>query len=172
MPIFDQLLNWEPVSRTRRNHALEHATLQVLSQKNPQLRMAGYSDAGGFWVMGDVPLEDLQLAVEEAQERLRAGESRLAIHPFCGTNFVMTGLIAGTFAWLGMAGAPRSTRDRLDRLPLVISFVTLAMILAQPVGPMVQAKFTTEADLGSLQVTGIMQMKRGNSPVLRVTTRF
>lgn len=172
MPILDSILNWEPLSRTRRNHALEHATLQILAQKNPSLRMAGYSDTGGFWVMGDVPLEDLQQAVEEAQARLRGGESRLAVHPFCGTNFVTTGLVAGTMAWLGMAGTGRSTRERLDRLPLVISFVTMAMILAQPLGPMVQQKFTTEPNLGSLKVTGIMQMKRGNTPVQRVTTRF
>ena len=124
MTVLDQILPVEPVSRIRRNHALEHATLQILAQKDPGRRMAGYSDSSGFWVMGDLSLEDLQLAVDEAQARLRAGKSRLAIHPFCGTNFVATGAVAGSLAWLGMLGG-RGLRDKLDRWPMVISLVTV-----------------------------------------------
>lgn len=173
MSLFDDLKNWEPLSRIRRNHALEHATLQILSRKNPALRMAGYSDTGGFWVLGDVPLEDLQQSVDEALQRLRAGEARLAIHPFCGTNFVTTGLVAGSFAWLGMLGTGRSARARLDRWPLIISLVTMAMIMAQPLGPLVQANFTTDAQPGNLQITHILRMNnRGDMPVHRVSTRF
>jgi hypothetical protein len=172
MPITDKILNWEPLSRTRRNHALEHATLQVLSSKNPNLRLAGYSDANGFWVAGNVTLEDLQQAVEEAQTRLRAGEARLAVHPFCGTNFVTTGLVAGAFGWLGMLGVGRKASDKLDRLPMVILLVTLAMIMAQPLGPAMQARYTTQAELGSLQVSQILRYQRGETPLHRVSTRF
>jgi hypothetical protein len=171
MSVLKNILNWEPLLHTRRNHALEHASLQILAQKNPKLHAAGYSDANGFWVMGDVPIEDLQQAVDEAQARLRAGESRLAIHPFCGTNFATSGFLAGTVAWLTMLGV-RNRRDAFDRWPLAISLVTLSMIAAQPLGPMAQQRFTTEADLGSLQVTGISMQQRGNTPVLRVSTRF
>ena len=171
MSILDRILTLDPVLRTRRNHALEHASLQILANKHPGLRMAGYSDANGFWVLGDVALEDLQQAVEEAQTRLRAGESRLAIHPFCGTNFATTGILAGSVAWIAMLGT-RNRRDAFDRWPLVISLVTVMMIAAQPLGPMAQQKFTTEANLGSLQVTGMTIQQRGNAPVIRVSTRF
>jgi hypothetical protein len=173
MSILDTVLNWEPLSRVRRNHALEHATLQILSEKDPSLRMAGYSDTGGFWVMGDIPLEDLQQAVDEAQVRLRAGEHRLAIHPYCGTNFVTTGLVAGSFAWLGMLGSGRSARSRMDRWPIVVSLVTMALIMSQPLGPMVQSRVTTNSNLDNLKVTSIMHVNnRGNTPVRRVSTRF
>ncbi len=172
MSILDQILNWQPLSRTRRNHALEHATLQVLSAKNPNRRLAGYSDTGGFWVMGEVTLEDLQEAVDEAQARLRGGEARLAVHPFCGTNFVTTGMVAGAAGWLGMLGVGKRTSDKLDRLPFVIMLVTLAMIMAQPLGPAMQARFTTDPNLGSLQVTQILRYQRGDTPLHRVSTRF
>jgi hypothetical protein len=164
------LLNWGPLLRTRRNHALEHASLQILAQKKPGLRAAGYSDSGGFWVMGDVSLEDLQVAVEEAMARLRGGESRLAIHPFCGTNFATTGLLAGTTAWMAMLGT-RNRRDVLDRWPLVISLVTIMMIAAQPLGPAVQQHVTTEANIGNLQITGMTVQQKSGAPVIRVTTR-
>lgn len=173
MGILSEILSTAPFSQIRRNHALEHATLQVLSQKDPQRRLAGYSNAGGFWVIGNVSLEDLQQAVDEAQARLRAGEHRLAIHPNCGTNFVTTGFVAGSFAWLGMLGTGRSAREKFDRWPVVISLVTMGMIFAQPLGPLMQARYTTQAELGSLQVTGILQLNnRENVPVHRVTTRF
>ena len=54
MGLLDRIINWEPFFRIRRNHALEHATLQVLVEKYPELRMAGYSDQNGFWLVGKV----------------------------------------------------------------------------------------------------------------------
>lgn len=171
MATIDTILNFGALARVRRNHALEHATLQVLAHKNANRRMGGYSDSRGFWIIGDVGLEELQQAVDEAQTRLRAGEYRLAVHPYCGTNFVTSGLVAGSFAWLGMLGGKRFS-DRLERLPLIVSLVTLGMILAQPLGPMMQARFTVEPHIGSLQVTGIMRYMRRNLPMQRVSTVF
>lgn len=171
MTLRDQILSIPPLLRTRRNHALEHATLQVLTQKDPKRRLAGYSGPDGFWVLGEIDLETLQQGVEEAQTRLRAGERNLAVHPHCGTNFVTTGAVAGTFAWLGMLGTRRGLRDKLDRLPILMMLVTLAMIMAQPLGPRMQEKFTTEPDLGDLQVTQIMRYQRQNTPLHKVSTR-
>jgi len=159
------------LSLVRRNHALEHAALQILSAKKPGQRMAGYSNPRGFWVVGDVDLEELRDAVEEAQRRLRAGESRLAIHPHCGTNFAISGLVAGTTAWLAMIGSDGSLRRKLDRLPLVTTLVTLALILTFPLGPKVQERVTTDARLGDLRVVGINRFMRGGTPVHQVLTR-
>ena len=75
------------VSRIRRNHALEHATLSILGRKTAQLSAAGYSDTSGFFIIGNVSTDQLREATTEALHRLQAGEAHLAIHPFCGTNF-------------------------------------------------------------------------------------
>lgn len=172
MSFLDQILNYGPLARVRRNHALEHATLQVLAHKNANRRMGGYSDSSGFWIVGNVDIEELQQAVEEARMRLRAGEYQLAVHPYCGTNFVTTGVIAGSFAFVGMLGTGKRLGDRLERWPLIISLVTLAMIVAQPLGPMMQARFTVEPRIGDLKVTGIMRYMRRNVPMQRVSTVF
>ncbi len=79
----------DAVRRTRQHHAIEHATLHLLASRLPGRRMAGYSDAGGFTIFGDVPLDQVRRAVSDAMLHLQAGESSLAIHPNCGTNLQM-----------------------------------------------------------------------------------
>lgn len=165
------LLEFPPVARTRRNHALEHATLQILGRKNARLRLAGYSEPNGFWILGQVEIEDLQQAISEAQQRLEGGEKGLAIHPNCGTNFAASGLAAAILAWAAMLGGGSSLRSRLERLPLVASLITLALILTQPLGPMLQERVTTDANLNGLRVVQIDRYERGSTPVHRVMTR-
>lgn len=170
MSFFDMILNWSPISRVRRNHALEHATLQILARMTTNLSAAGYSDANGFWIIGQVNTETLEQAVNEAASRLRAGEHQLAIHPNCGTNFVAAGAVAGTLAWLGMvfnrSGVPRN----LERLPVLISLVTVGIILAQPLGPMLQVRFTVNPNIADLKVTEIARLQRNGPMVHRVRT--
>ncbi len=165
------LLEWGPISRVRRNHALEHATLQVLTRKHPGARLAGYSDMQGFWVIGKVSTEDLQLAVEEALQRLRNGEASLAIHPNCGTNFAVSGALAGTAAWIAMLDSGTGLRNKLDRLPLVVSLVTVAMVVGQPLGPRFQEKVTTQANPGELRVVEISRYPREKMTTHRVITQ-
>ncbi len=158
-------------SNIRRNHALEHATLQVLGEKNPRLRSAGYSDSLGFWIIGKVDFDDLQEAVHQAHTRLNQGEWQLAIHPNCGTNFAASGLIATLTAFVAMLGAGNSLRSRLERLPLVAALVTLSLILTRPMGPWLQAVATTDARLNGLQVVGIDRFERRGIPLYRIHTR-
>ena len=92
------------LSRIQRNHGLEHATLHLLAQRFPRQFMAGYSGPFGIWIIADVPTETLRDVVEEALSRMKAGEHSLAIHPNCGTNFLTTGILAGTAGALAMLG--------------------------------------------------------------------
>jgi hypothetical protein len=155
------ILNTPPVSRVRRNHGLEHATLNVLAGRFPGVNMAGHSDLGGFWILGEVPTEAVEEAVTQALARMQAGEGGLAIHANCGTNFVATGIVAGLAAWLGMLGSGRRFRDKLERLPLVISLTSMALIFSQPLGPLLQARVTTSGEPGSLRVTQVIATHQG-----------
>ena len=172
MTRFSDLLTYEPVLHLRCNHALEHATLQILSNSHPTLRLAGYADAWGFWVVGQVSTDSLAGAVEEALARLRRGEAGLAIHPYCGTNFLASGVLAGSAAWLGMLGVGRGFSKKLDRLPVVILLVTLALILGRNIGPMLQARLTTSAQVDKLEVVRLVKNMRKGLPVHRVVTKL
>ena len=165
------VLDYPVLSRIRRNHGLEHATLHILSQRFPRQAMAGHSDTRGFWIVGDVPTEAVQQATQEALQRMRSGEGRLAIHPNCGTNFAASGILASLAAFLAMLGAGNRFRDKLERLPLVATMATLALILAQPLGFYLQERVTTSAEPGSLEVVEIKPSKRGRMVVHRVLTQ-
>ncbi len=169
----DQPLNHyilSPISRIRRNHGLEHATLHVLAEHRPGISLAGHSDQGGFWILGNLDTEELHAAVQEALSRLRQGENRLAVHPFCGTNFATSGVLAGIAASLPMFGTGRRMRDKLERVPLAITLATMALIVAQPLGLFVQARLTTSSDPGDLQVAEIKQTWRGQIKAHRIIT--
>lgn len=165
------LLDLPVLSRIRRNHGVEHATLHVLSQRYPRRSMAGYSDWRGFWILGDVSLDDVHSAVIEAVQRLKAGESHLAIHPNCGTSFVTSGMLAGIAAFLALFSAGRRFRDKLERLPLAATLATVALIVSRPLGLFLQQQVTTSADLGDLRVIEIIPVPGGPVAAYRILTR-
>jgi hypothetical protein len=165
------ILDLPLILETRRNHALEHATIHILAAKYPDQHIAGHSNPTGFYILGNVSTEDLADAAVEAWKRLKAGEKELAIHAGCGTNFATTALLAGSMAWLPLSG-PKSVRRRLWMLPFAIGFGVLGYLLSQPLGPILQARVTTEANLGSLRIDEIRLVRRGGNPIAhRVITK-
>jgi hypothetical protein len=163
------ILDLPLILETRRNHALEHASIHMLSAKYPDRHLAGHSNPTGFFVLGNVTTDDLKAAVTEAWTRLRAGESELAIHAGCGTNLATTALMAGTFAWFPLSGS-KPLRRKLWLLPFAVAFGLLGFLFSQPLGPILQAKVTTEADLGDLQVKDIILVRKDGVAVHRVIT--
>lgn len=159
------------ISRIRRNHGLEHATLHLLAQRYPRHSMAGHSDVNGFWLIGDIPGDVVRSVVLEAGERLRAGDHNLAVHPNCGTNFVTSGVLAGFAAFIALFGADKRMKNRLERLPLAASLATFALIVAQPLGFSIQKYITTSGDIGELKVVEIIPTRRGNISAYRVITQ-
>jgi hypothetical protein len=159
------------ISRVQRNHGLEHATLHILSQRYPKRSLAGHSDTRGFWLIGDVPIEDVYEAVEEALDRLRKGEKHLAVHRNCGTNYVTSGVFAGLAAGVAMFGVGKGMRDKLERLPFAMFIATLALIFSQPLGFFLQERVTTSSDPGNLQVIEIAASRKGRMKAHRITTR-
>jgi hypothetical protein len=165
------LLKQPVIDRIRRNHGLEHATLHMLARKHPHTSMAGHSDAGGFWILGDVPTDDLRQAVDEALVRMKAGEHNLAVHPNCGTNLATAGLLASLAGMFAMLGAGRRFRDKLERLPVAASLATLAIFLARPLGYFFQANVTTSGEPGDLEIVEVRRGRRGWMRAHRVVTR-
>lgn len=165
------ILATPPISRIRRNHGLEHATLHVLVERQHRRRLAGHSGTKGFWIIGEVSTEELESAVHEALQRLRSGETALAVHPNCGTNLATAGILAGGLAALAMLGTPRRLRDQFDRLPLAITLATLGLVAAQPLGTLLQEQVTTSGIPGALEIVAVLPKTLGGLPAHRVLTR-
>jgi hypothetical protein len=169
--VYQSLVNVPWFSRIRRNHGLEHAALHILSKRYPGQTMAGHSDSNGFWLLGDVPTESVEAAVQEALRRMQGGEESLAVHPNCGTNFATAGTMAGVAGAAAMFGVGPRKRDKLDRLALAATLATLALMFAQPVGLFMQKYFTTSGAPGSLSIEKIIPTRRGKLKAHRVITQ-
>ena len=168
-----QLISSPLISHMRRNHALEHATIHVVSRRFPNSTFIGRSDPRGFFLYGDIGTQSLQEAVEEALARLRSGESQLAIHPNCGTNYLTTAVMVAVASFLALMGTGKDERplDRLLRLPMAIVASVFALILARPIGTAVQQRITTSSDPGSLNVTSVSRLSSSRPTVHRILTR-
>lgn len=163
----ENILQAPLVSQTRRNHALEHATIHILSARFPNRALAGHSNPTGFFLLGDMPTEHVREAATEALTRLQNGERGLAIHPGCGTNYVVSGGLAALFAFWGMSGT-KNNRQRWERLPMLVVLSALAFIAGQRLGPALQNGITTEPDPGELAILDIYPVAKN---IHRVVTR-
>jgi uncharacterized protein DUF6391 len=161
-----KILDFPAYLATRRNHALEHATIHMLARKYADKNLAGHSNPTGFFLFGDMSTDDIRSAIEEAMSRLRAGERELAIHPGCGTNLATSMVLPMTLASVPFQGT-RSNR-RLLLIPVALMFAVFGYVLSKPLGPWLQRNVTTEADLGNLQVKEIIPIRKG---VHRIITK-
>lgn len=163
------------VSRIRRNHGLEHATIHMLSAKHRGFSAQGHSDHRGFHlnVFGDISEQDIIEAVGEAYRRMKGGEHQLAVHPNCGTVLMTTATMATlaaqaslTFEQKRQGHSSFSWSLLANGLPSAIVAVLIALIVSRPLGIHLQAKYTTEGDLGDLRIESIRQIQP--SPVTRL----
>lgn len=163
------------ISRVQRNHGLEHATINVLSEKHKKFSAQGNSTHRGFNlnIYGDLLEQDVVSAVEEAYSRLRNGEKDLALHPNCGTVLLTTATMAALAAQATLSlEQRRQKRSILDlsvlfgALPAAVLAVTVALIASRPIGMTLQASYTVDGDPGDLRVVSIRKISP--SPITRL----
>ena len=161
---------FEILSRIRRNHALEHATIHVLSAQNPKSSIVGRSDSRGFILYTNHSRQIIEESATLALERLRAGEKQLAVHPNCGTNLLTSGVMSGAAAYFSLRGSD-DQEAKFERLPLAIASAVMSLIIAQPLGMKVQKHLTTDPVPGSLEILSVEQLRYGTRKMYRVRTR-
>lgn len=138
--------------RIRKNHSLEHATINVLEEVYGRpLRIGGLADANGFSLSGpDLPMPyEVLAATREGQSRLASGERSLALHPRCGTSIAAANLLFSIVFIIVLF-----FYNHLSLLNALIAFL-LANLLAKPFGLYLQRWFTTHPDVRDVEVLGI-----------------
>jgi uncharacterized protein DUF6391 len=133
----------------RRNHALEHATIVVMMEREPGRRFNGFSTDEGFFVQGVRSTDEVDSAAREALKRLRAGEKKLAVHRNCGTTIVAANLLAAVF-FLGALGLGLYLGWNIYLL--VLGGVVLSLVLRVPLSLFLQRFVTTDVDLSNAEV--------------------
>ena len=156
------------ISRIRRNHGLEHATIHLLREKHQGFSAQGNSNARVFYLnlYGDIPHNAVTEAVVEAHRRMKGGEHHLAVHPDCGTVLFTTAMMAtlsGQAVLLaeqwrqGEEGS--SAETVLDSLPKAILATIVALIISRPIGLYLQKNYTVEGDLQELQLVKVRKIR-------------
>jgi len=159
-------MNGNFITTLRQNHALEHATISVLTRKvGLNVRMMGRTTTDGFYLYGDIPTEAIREAAKEGLARLQGGEQELAVSPFCGTNIAVAGIMAGIACLLALGG-----KDRKRQVTRAIVVATWAIIAAQPVGRIVQKYLTTTPSLSNVTIKRITRRGIGTRILHKIET--
>ena len=159
------------IHSTRKNHALEHATMKILAQRYQGIKMMGHSNPGGFMLVADLPTEIVTDAVLEARRRLLEGEAELAIHPGCGTNLAASSFLSGSAAFGILMILSRGKNPKWWHYLFAAIAAVPVYIFSRPVGPRLQEKYTTDADISGLDVNLISSQKTRNSFIHQISTR-
>ena len=133
----------------RRNHALEHATIAVMMEREPGRKLNGFSTDEGFFVQGVRSLEEVESAAREAIRRLQGGEKRLAIHRNCGTTIVAANLLTAVFF---LASLAVGLYLNWPLYLLILGAIVFAFALRVPLSLLLQRFVTTDADLTNAEV--------------------
>jgi uncharacterized protein DUF6391 len=149
----------------RENHALEHATIVLLSKRFPDTRFSGISFARGFFVFGEIPTEAVRPAAEHALALLRGDHPEMAIHERCGTNLAVAGLLT-SFSAMSVA----RLRRPYNTFNNVMMATTAAMIAARPLGLLVQRYLTTRTPTSNMRVVKVTRTTLFGAPAHFVTT--
>jgi hypothetical protein len=144
----------------RRNHALEHATIVVMMEREPGRRLNGFSTDDGFFVQGVRSISEVESAAREAMRRLQSGEKRLAIHRNCGTTIVAANLLAAIF-FLVTLGLVLYLDVGILYL-MILGSVVLAFALRIPLSLLLQRFVTTDSDLKNAEVGWVEPAQPGD----------
>ena len=153
---------------TRRNHALEHATVALLLDRGIRPPMGGYSVPSGFLIWSKAPALEVSTVAGEALELLRDGHHELAVSPYCGTNIAAGVLIGGLTASL----LRRRGRGVVPNLTAAVAAIAAASMLSRPFGNLLQRRFTTLADAGGMQIVSWRQLLDWPVNVVWIRTTF
>lgn len=136
--------------RLRKNHALEHATINVLEKRIGRKNiLSGYARENGFYIFGPTSLEDVFSASIEGRERLINGESEFAIHDRCGTSIAVAGFLTFiTFLLLLIL------THSINIFLLLIAFL-IGEVFGPVLGRFTQKYFTTDPNVENINIVDV-----------------
>ncbi|MEW6243011.1 MAG: DUF6391 domain-containing protein [Bacillota bacterium] len=138
----------------RKNHGLEHATINILEQELGDIRSAGMATEEGFFIKAQgVSAQDVAHAASLGRARLLEGNSRLAIHPRCGTSRAAANVImSALFVVLLILGHLLSPAG-------ILAALLLGHLTGPVFGTFLQKHFTTSARVERVFIVGVEALR-------------
>lgn len=139
---------------TKRNHALEHATILHLRARYRR-RFSGHAERNGFRVCGHASIKEIRAAFERVRKTVEAGEELPYISRWCGSNTV-TALGFGMGLLLVVAAM-----SVLFHPPLVVRAAALAGVvllfagLRHGIGNVIQRRYFMAVDFAEVRLRDV-----------------
>lgn len=134
----------------RRNHAIEHATINILEQSaGYQLRVSGLSKEDGFYIAGIENSEIVEEAAVRGLSLLKQGYCHLAIHRRCGTDIAIANFLAALI-FLSLL-----LTTRIISVFNIIIALLLSNLISPYLGEYVQKYFTTSCEVENTEIVGL-----------------
>ncbi len=84
---------------------------------------------------------------------------------------MVSGFAAGVAGAVGMIGAGNKPRKKVERIPLITLLSVLALLIARPLGPMIQRELTVNPDPGDLKILSIARHSLNGITAHRIRTQ-
>ena len=134
----------------RRNHAIEHATINVLEQLAGQrLNVSGLSREDGFYISGIQNPEMVEESAVRGLNLLKQGNCQLAIHRRCGTDIAIANFVSALIFLILLL-----TTGSFSILNIIIALL-LSNLISPYLGEYVQKYFTTSCDVANMEIVGL-----------------
>jgi hypothetical protein len=157
---------------TKRNHALEHATILILEAESGR-RFTGRAEPKGFRICGHATAGEIRAAFESVRRVVESGGELACVGGRCGSNVVTAlGMAMGLLTLLAVA----SVVLRLSltvRAGALIAVVLLFVGLRRGIGNAIQRRFFLRLDFDQVSlrdVRGAPQKPFDRGPVHFVET--
>jgi hypothetical protein len=143
---------------TRRNHALEHATIYYLLRERRQ-RISGEASPRGFRVRGDASASRIRSAFEKVRQLVRSGGAIPHISRRCGSNRVTAMGLALMFLFSLTLLVVVIRPPLVARAAALAAAVLLFIALRHRVGDWIQARFFMATDFDDVSIRDIRRVK-------------
>lgn len=143
-----QLFKIATNKRLRQNHALEHATINVIEEVYGPQNLSGLARENGFFILGSVSPRLVEKAAYVALERLKGGAKDLVVHRRCGSSLVIANFVAAiTFLLLLLF------TGYFTLIHILIALLA-SNLLGPAIGRLGQIYFTTSSKVDALTIIG------------------
>ncbi|MFW5787958.1 MAG: DUF6391 domain-containing protein [Bacillota bacterium] len=133
-------------SRLRKNHALEHATVNVLEKDFGYNRLSGYATENGFYIIGAQDINYVLQGAKQGLQLMRNGQGELAIHDHCGTSRIVANFVSAIIFIVLLV-----TTGQFSIFNIIIALL-LAHMISPVLGKFVQRNFTTTPDVEEMEI--------------------
>ena len=152
----------------RRNHAIEHATVSILTEQKIKSAVIGFAIPSGFIIYSKSNKDEILSAANHGLKLMKSGVSEISISQFCGTNLVVAALLTGASTILLGKILGKKSKNILN----ITNGFLLSALLSKPIGRIVQKYVTTDSNVKNIQIKNSASLKIGTFHINFISTTY